>query len=136
MARPARLFALLFVVVSCLILVSGCAAAKPPQPLVLTGSDVGTTHSLKVGQTVNVTLDANPTTGYSWALDGPLPPQLKQSGDPDYTATSTSLGTGGTEVWQFVGTSAGKAALKMKYWRSFEPTATPGSTFEVTLDVK
>ena len=26
--------------------------------------------------------------------------------------------------------------LKFKYWRSFEPTATPVNTFEVTVTVK
>ena len=57
-------------------------------------------------------------------------------GEPEYTAGSSALGAGGTEVWTFVGKSAGDGTLELKYWRSFEPTATPAGTFEVKIGVE
>lgn len=115
-------------------LLAACAA-KPP-PLRLDTGDDGASRSLAVGQQVVVTLDANPTTGYQWAVDGKLPPQLEQVGEPRLTPDSKALGSGGTQVWTFAGTRKGKAALRLKYWRSFEPTVPPIATYSVGLDVR
>ena len=114
---------------------SGCSPT-PPATLELTGKDSGSHQTLAVGQKLAVSLESNPTTGYRWALDGALPPVLRREGEPAYTSSSSLPGAGGTEVWTFVGVSAGSGTLKLKYWRSFEPTATPPQSFEVSVDVK
>jgi inhibitor of cysteine peptidase len=90
---------------------------------------------MSAGQELQLTLDSNPTTGYSWALDGEIAPQLEQVGEAEYTAESTALGAGGTEVWTFKAKSSGSGTLRLKYWRSFEPDATPPETFDVTVEV-
>jgi len=111
-------------------------SARSDTPVELTQSDSGTTQTLSVGQELRISLDANPTTGYAWAVDGALPPQLEQAGEPEYTAESNAIGAGGVEVWTFAGAAAGEGTLRLKYWRSFEPTAAPERTFEVTVDVR
>jgi inhibitor of cysteine peptidase len=111
-------------------------AAQPAAPVDLTRKDSGSSQTLSVGQELRVTLESNPTTGYRWALDGDVPPQFEQVGEPTYTTTSTALGAGGTEVWTFKVKSAGEATLRLKYARSFEPTATPPETFEVTAKIQ
>jgi len=117
------------------IVLAACAQGSAA-PLELTQKDSGSTQALAAGQELRITLDANPTTGYMWAVDGAVPPQLEQAGEPEYTAESNAIGAGGTEVWTFTGKTSGKGTLRLKYWRSFEPTATPAGTFEVTADVK
>ena len=115
---------------------AGCGSPTPQGPLELTSADKGSTQRLAVGQELRVTLESNPTTGYRWAVDGDLPTQLEQMGEPSYKAESKMVGAGGQEVWAFKGAKAGTADLKLKYWRSFEPTAQPAETFSVTVEVK
>lgn len=123
-----------------LLLVAGitltACGPQPAETVELTAGDSGSTEAMSVGQELRITLDSNPTTGYSWALDGELPPQLEQVGEPVYTAESSALGAGGTEVWAFKAMSSGSGTLRLKYWRSFEPDATPPETFDVTVEVE
>ena len=125
--------------------VSGCSSQpgtpaktnpEPPAPLALTTKDTSSTQSLQVGQQLRVTLNANPTTGYQWAVDGNVPAPLAQAGHPIYKRSSGPIGSGGTEVWTFAARATGSGTLKLKYWRSFEATTPPVKTFEVTVDVK
>ncbi len=120
--------------------VVGCAPGtsdtQPPPAAEISEGDRGVTQQIEIGQEIRLSLDANPTTGYSWSLDGPLPAQLKQVGEPTFTAQSDALGAGGVQVWTFAGAASGTGELKMKYWRSFEPSAPPADTFRITVDVK
>jgi inhibitor of cysteine peptidase len=133
--RRARTLALLVAVATLALLVAACNSA-PPAPLELTEKDTGTTQTLSIGQELRISLAANPTTGYRWGLDGAVPSQLEQVGEPSYSAESTAIGAGGTEVWTFSAKSPGEGTLKLKYFRSFEPTAPPAQTFAVTTKVK
>ena len=136
--RMARLARLALALLACSLLVALTACAAPPAgPLQLTRADNGTKQSAAVGQTIRIALDANPTTGYSWAVDGSLPSQLAEQGQPAYTAKQAGVvGGGGTQTLTFKATAAGDAALKLKYARSFEPTATPPSTFSVAIHIQ
>lgn len=116
-------------------LATGCAQ-KLAGPIELTQKDDGSTQTLPVGQALRISLESNPTTGYRWDVDGAVPPQLRQVGEPTYTAGSTAIGAGGTEVWTFEGATVGSGTLTLKYWRSFEPTTPPISTFEVKVNVE
>jgi inhibitor of cysteine peptidase len=135
MTRARRFMAIGFIGIVLAGSLVGCAAKSTP-PLELSSADSGTIQRPAIGQQIKVSLDSNPTTGYRWALNGALPSQIEQVGDPKFTAQSSAVGAGGVEVWTFVGKSAGACTLKLKYWRSFEPTAVPGNVFEVALDVR
>jgi len=132
LSHRATLMALSAVVA--VVTLSGCA--EPSETIVLTGANDGTKQRLAVDQELTITLEANPTTGYQWAVDGALPVQLEQVGESEYESGSSAIGAGGTEVWTFKGKQPGRGVLKLKYWRSFEPTAAPVDTFELTVDVE
>jgi inhibitor of cysteine peptidase len=117
------------------IILSGCSA-ESAAPIQLTAKDDGSTQIVAVGREIEITLESNPTTGYTWNLDGPLPAQLEQVGAAEYTSESTALGGGGSEVWTFKAVSAGEGELSLKYARSFEPTASPAETFQITVLVQ
>lgn len=119
------------------VLVLALAGCKPPAPVELTLADSGKTVTLEPQQEMVVTLESNPTTGYKWEREGNLPEPLI-GGNPEYVADSASAGLaggGGAEIWRFQADSKGEGTLKLKYWRSFEPTVPPVKTFEVTVKV-
>lgn len=122
--------------VAALLAVVALLAACTAKPVDLTTEDSGSSQSLKAGQEMVIRLNANPTTGYQWALDGPVPGQLTQVGKSQYKSESNLIGGGGTDTWTFKAAQKGKGTLKLKYWRSFEPTATPVAQFQVTVAVE
>lgn len=124
------------VVLGCAVvmLVVGCSSGR----VEMTEADNGSRQKIAVGQELRVTLESNPSTGYHWDIDGALPAQLEQIGSSEYTQGGGPGMTGapGTEAWTFKGRTTGEAQLKMKYWRTFEPTATPAETFAVDVTVE
>jgi inhibitor of cysteine peptidase len=133
------------VAMAMVVTIAGCASQpvapkttnpEPAAPIHLTAKDSSSTQVMQVGQELNVTLEANPTTGYQWAVDGLIPAQLTMPAQPKFTASSNAIGSGGTQVWTLAAKNAGKGTLKLKYWRSFEATTPPIRTFEVNVDVK
>lgn len=122
--------------VTAVMLAAGVVACGSKEPLELSKVDSGSKQEIAVGEELTISLEANPTTGYRWAIDGTLPGQLEQVGEAVYTAGSTAIGAGGTEVWTFKGKSAGTATLTLKYWRSFEPDVDPIEIFTVDVTVK
>ena len=141
LARSARVsFALLLALVA-----DGCAGQpsnptrtnpEPPGQIVLAAKDSSSTATMQTGQLLQITLDANPTTGYDWAIDGDVPAQLKQSGAPRLTSSSSAIGAGGIETWSFDARAVGTGTLRLKYWRSFEASTPPVRTFTVDVVVK
>jgi len=115
---------------------SGGSAKPAAKTVELTAGDNGSTVDAAVGGTVVVKLSANPTTGYTWSTDGELPPMLSQEGTGTYEASSTLPGSGGSETLKYSVVKAGSGDLKLKYWRTFEPTVAPVATFQATLKVK
>jgi inhibitor of cysteine peptidase len=137
--------------VSCLLLagavVAGCSnssttsaattAAKVPAAVVVTKADNGKQVDAAIGATLSVKLPGNPSTGYTWSSDGAVPEILKQDGEPSFEASSAGTpGSGGTMTMKYTVTTAGTGDLKLKYWRTFEPTTPPVSTFSVKVDAK
>jgi inhibitor of cysteine peptidase len=93
--------------------------------------------SLKVGQTLVVTLPSNPSTGYSWTVSGaPDSAVLTQEGDITYTPSNPDVvmpGSGGSETVRFTATAAGTTKLVLDYRRPWETDVPPVDT--VTIDV-
>jgi inhibitor of cysteine peptidase len=93
--------------------------------------------SVKVGQTLVVTLASNPSTGYSWAIStAPDAAVLAQDGDLTYTPSNPDVvmpGSGGTESVRFTAKAAGTTTLVLDYRRPWETDVPPVET--VTIDV-
>jgi inhibitor of cysteine peptidase len=94
--------------------------------------------SLKVGAVLEVRLEANHTTGYSWVAAPVVNPVLVRQGAAKYEEHSTGgkAGVGGVEVWRFKAIKAGKQGLQFEYRRPWEKGSPPAKlvTFSVTVE--
>ena len=121
-----RLF--LFGVLSVLSL--QCSAYS--KEVVLTKADNDKSVRLEAGDTMRVTLEGNPTTGYAWdiaAIDGA---HLK-SVSTSYKSSSNRCGAGGVFTFTFSPTLKGSSDLQLVYARSWEKQTPPIETFHVTV---
>jgi len=116
-------------------LVSG-ALSEVGAGAVLRG-DSGASLTLAVGETFQLVLEANPSTGYAWDIDpaADAADVIEQVGDPAFEASSSLPGAGGQTTFTFRATGEGAALLRLRYRRSFEPTVAPLRTFEVNITV-
>ena len=119
---------------------AGCAAANAAAgPLKLADADNGKAYTVKVGDTVQVVIPGNPTTGYSWvaALSESDAALLQQQGEPAYAEGSNGqvVGEGGTFTFTFKAVKAGQATLKLVYERPWEKDA-PAQTYQVELTIE
>ncbi len=112
-----------------LLLFSGCAGAK--NLVQLSEKDKDRDVFLQVGDSLEIVLEGNPTTGYMWDL-GPWDRRvLEQVGEYTYQPTSGAIGSGGRYTFSFKAIGYGKADLKWSYARPFEKNAPPIKSFEV-----
>jgi inhibitor of cysteine peptidase len=112
---------------------------QPPQTsqtkptITLTEKDTGATLQMRVGQTLLIQLPANPTTGYTWTVNGSVAP-LTKSGKTNYAANSSAMGAGGTQSLTFYAENTGTATITLDYRRPWENDP-PAKTFTVTFTV-
>lgn len=83
----------------------------------LTPADFGATVLLRTGQTLELALPDNPTTGYSWHRSW-TPEGLLSLRSDDFVADSTGQdGAGGTRRYAFEALAPGQAVLTLQYGR-------------------
>ena len=114
-----------------LALFSGCGT----HGIQVTGADNGKQITLQSGQVVTVTLESNPTTGYSWQVMEIDNTVLVQEGDPEYkqaSGTSGLVGAGGTETFRFKAVGTGETTLSLGYARPWESDP-PIQTFTIQV---
>jgi inhibitor of cysteine peptidase len=107
----------------------------------LDASADGSTQQLKLGEVMAITLESNPSTGYSWFATVSNPDVLTQMGEPEYiepTQPSSTMivGAAGTETFMFQGTTAGSATITLDYKRGWETGVAPEKTITLTVEVK
>ena len=122
---------------SFVLLTAGCGSA--PEPRALGVDDSGATVTLEPQQELVISLEGNPTTGFSWAGGDIDEAVLAPVGEPEYTPTSTGstlVGGGGTYTLRFQAVAAGETMLRLVYARSWESGVDPEGTFSVTVAVK
>lgn len=109
-----------------------------PKTVELGEKDAGTTAAVAQGGTVIVALPGNPTTGYDWAVSGTLPSCLQQQGKSTFKSGGSAgmAGAPGVVTMKFSAVQRGSGELKLKYWRSFEPTVAPVKTWSAKIEVK
>lgn len=131
-----RFLPVLSLVVAASMVLTACSG----RTVKISAEDNGSTIEMKQGQTLVLSIDGNPTTGYTWEVDSVDASVLQSEGEADYSTDFRlrpgMTGVGGTYKFKFTAANAGTTALKLKYWRSFEPENPPVETFEVTVDVQ
>jgi len=102
---------------------------QPPaqrKTFVIVARVAGEQIEVTVGEEFVISLDSNPTTGYSWEVTSSLPAWLELIGS-EYIPTSTDPpGSGGTEEWTFRANDAGTATVTFEYrqpWATNDPPA-------------
>jgi len=116
-----------------LVLLGAGCSDDGPDVVSIGDPDEGTTVMLAVGETLELTLSANPSTGYTWEVVGD-PVCVAQRGDSRYTALSDSLGGGGELTLTFDAVRSGAEELRLVYHRPWEDVA-PERTYMVGVVV-
>ena len=96
----------------------------------------GQTITVKKGQTIVVSLDGNPTTGFNWAAADLDTTILTQQGDAAFKADSNLIGAGGMVSLTFEAVGTGTTTLTLNYARSWETGVEPEQIFSVTVVVE
>lgn len=97
----------------------------------LSRSDDNSSVELAVGETFDVALEENPTTGYRWSVETSPPDALVLDGD-EFSAAGAGIGAGGQRRFRFRAARAGTFTLSCRNARPWEPAATSMDTFRVT----
>ena len=121
---------------SMLLVLQGIIAAQQatPAPVKLTDADNNRLVEVVVGQRILIWLPANPTTGYSWLLQGF--PNCLELMNFSYARSEKDLpGAGTTQVVELIGYSSGTATLTLEYRRPWEKNVSPAKTFSVAINV-
>ena len=112
---------------------ASCAQSKSTVTR-LTARDAASTVQLKVGDTLEIALEGNPTTGYTWAVASNVA-QLQQQGEWELKRDSNLIGAGGVILLRLKAVREGEAALQLIYHRVWEKGVPPLKTFEVKVVV-
>lgn len=125
---------------------SGCAPAPTtlpltplqplPQTVRLTEADNGTQVNLNVGDTLEISLPGNPSTGYSWQPEFDPWPFLQLLGQPRFQAEGTGLGAGGRVTLGYQAAQSGEVDLSLRYVRPLAAPNPAAQEFDVTVTVQ
>ena len=113
------------------------AAGCRPSEVKVGADDNGREIELRKGQILVVTLEANPTTGYTWEVAEPLDEQiLRPVGEVEFTPESDLVGAPGVQVLRFEAVKAGQTALELVYHRPWEKGVEPLEAFSLQVAVR
>jgi inhibitor of cysteine peptidase len=113
------------------------ASADNSGPSVVNVSESGKQIELAPGDSLTVTLDSNPSTGFAWSISGITNEAVIDDVSNEFNGADTGMmGAGGQEVWTFEAVDKGTSTIEMQYSRSWETGVEPAGTFNVTVVVK
>ena len=101
--------------------------------LQITKNYAGAPLEVSVGESFELRLPENPTTGYRWTLRSNGQPVVELQAD-SFETSAGLCGAGGTHIWRFRASQAGVGELATDLRRSWEKRAT--ETFNVSVQVK
>ena len=87
---------------------------------------------VQVGDTIEIRLSENPTTGYRWHFT--VSANLALDADNFLLVDDAGIGTGGERVLRYRALNAGQASITAIYSRSWE-AGTPQDRFSVAADI-
>lgn len=127
------------------LLGAGCTS-QPTEEGTATPTPVATTEyafnetdnnegiTLPAGSEITISLDENPTTGYSWNVTSSA--GLEYVNDT-YIAPETELvGAGGTHEWRYLAAEKGDAGFSAIYKRPWEETTGNETTFSMAFTIE
>ncbi len=102
--------------------------------VVLDDGDSLSEVALDVGDQLDVQLESNPTTGYSWEL-GPLPDGLQLVSSDFEEPGGSVVGASGTQVFVFDAVGPGDGILRFEYVRVFDDPVVAARIVEYVLTI-
>jgi inhibitor of cysteine peptidase len=87
---------------------------------VVTDSDKGGTVEIKMGDTLEVRLNSNPTTGYEWYVHKQSTTLLKLASQSQTQPTQPGVGRPIVQIFNFAPKAKGTGVLLLHYVRSWE----------------
>lgn len=92
--------------------------------------------SLKVGQSLEVSLEANPTTGFEWQVARTDNRRLPQVGGPVFEPPASGReGDATVQTLRFLAREAGMVELELHYRRPWEKEGEPLKTFVTFVEI-
>ena len=136
----------LFIMTILVIFVAGCMEQQSPPPvspettaapvMEFTESDDGKTVSMQVGSEFRVSLDGNPTTGYSWNATLSEGLELLDSNFTTAEQPPGMVGVGGIFFWDVRASGKGTQEFSAIYMRPWENVTGEEDTFSMTFIVE
>ncbi len=108
----------IFVFLCTAIVLASCST--PPAPTNIpqtrpTLTDPSQPIEVQTGETFNIVIESNPTTGYHWEIIGEL--SNIEFVSKDYQADEpVATGSGGIDIWTFKAVSSGEAQIALGYF--------------------
>ena len=116
------------------------ATAAPGKTVVLESKDNDASVTVKAGDTVQVKLRSNRTTGYSWAeIKDKTDAKILKSDGGNYEVNAHPegmVGVGGVETFTFTAVAPGKTEIALGYARPWEKDKEPAQSFKATVVVE
>ena len=126
-----RALSMACIVCLAMAILPGCSSSAAT----LTLADDGAHVALSEGDTIEVALDGNATTGFSWILVEFDDDVVAVEGDPVYEVEDAELvGVGGTWTWVLVAHQPGETIVRFAYQRDWEDEP-PEAVFSFTVSV-
>ena len=118
-------------------LLAGCGSSSSEEikEVTVDMEDNGRQIILVRGQTLVVSLDAQPSTGYTWEVTEVDETILRQEGDPEFQPTSGGIGAPGVQIFRFKAITGGETDLRMIYHQPWVEGVEPLETFSVHVIV-
>lgn len=127
MPRTVRLLAL------CALLFLG-ACAKP-QVIQKDQKDDGSTVTMRKGDQLDIALEGNPSTGFSWVMAEADTTIIAQEGEMQFLPSSDAAGAPGSETLHFGALGRGKTTLRLEYRNPGETNAGPARVYTLRVAV-
>jgi inhibitor of cysteine peptidase len=113
---------------------------KPSNDDVIDEENLGAddTFQAKLNEPFNISLDSNPTTGYSWAVD--FDHEYLSGGTEVYSTSNTSqparVGSGSKQIFAFTPIQEGQTTISAIYKRPWEDTVAEEKAFLIIISTK
>jgi inhibitor of cysteine peptidase len=110
-----------------------CTALATAAVFPVSEKDNGRTISARVGDTILLKLQENPSTGYTWTLT--VTPGLIVTRDQHSPSIIRRIGAPGTHEWQIRVMQSGDQTISAVYSRAWEAEGTGGREFTLSFRV-
>lgn len=121
------------VLLAVLVLVANC---RPSGEIKLNAGNNGSQIEIEQGQILVITLEANPTTGYTWEMIEGEEQILQQVGEIEFQPDSKLIGAPGIQTLRLEAVNVGQITLNLVYHRPWEENVDPLETFSVQVVVR